>query len=47
MRLSRRIPRAPRPRSPVDCAGCDEEVELQLVPYGGTNIRIGVFPWFH
>jgi len=35
------------PPSPVDCAGCDEEVELQLVPYGGTNIRIGVFPWFH
>jgi hypothetical protein len=36
------------PASPIDCtvAGAcgDEETQLRLVPYGGTNIRIAVFP---
>lgn len=34
------------PVSPMDCANdCGEETELHLVPFGGTNIRISVFPW--
>jgi len=36
------------PHSPVDCAAdddCGEEIELRLVPFGGTHIRISVFPW--
>jgi len=35
------------PASPVDCAvagACGPELALRLVPYGGTNIRIAVFP---
>ena len=35
------------PPSPVDCGGCGPPVKLRLVPYGGTNIRITVFPWFN
>jgi len=36
------------PTSPVDCASakCGETTTLKLVPFGGTNIRISVFPWF-
>lgn len=38
------------PPSPVDCtkpqAKCAAAAErLRLVPFGGTNIRISVFPW--
>jgi hypothetical protein len=37
------------PASPVDCgaagAACGPVTELKLVPFGGTNIRISVFPW--
>ena len=38
------------PPSPVDCtqpaAQCSTAVEkIRLVPFGGTNIRISVFPW--
>ena len=38
------------PPSPLDCAAgsaanCSAEVRLRLVPFGGTNIRIAVFPW--
>jgi hypothetical protein len=39
------------PPSPVECGGangvkCGDEVTLKLTPFGGTNIRIAVFPWF-
>jgi hypothetical protein len=37
------------PSSPIDCsaanAHCGVLTELKLVPFGGTNIRISVFPW--
>ena len=35
------------PSSPVDCtsSACGTEEAVELVPFGGTNIRIGVFPW--
>ena len=37
------------PASPVNCsaagADCGPVTELKLVPFGGTNIRISVFPW--
>ena len=35
------------PPSPVDCSKmtCGKETTLVLTPFGGTNIRIGVFPW--
>jgi hypothetical protein len=37
------------PPSPVNCssaaAQCEEEVQLRLVPFGATNLRISVFPW--
>jgi len=37
------------PPSPVNCsdsgAGCGSVQALRLVPFGGTNIRISVFPW--
>ena len=38
------------PPSPVDCStegACGPSVTLRLVPYGATNIRISVFPWFN
>lgn len=31
----------------AEVVGCNEDVQLRLVPYGGTNIRISVFPWFN
>jgi hypothetical protein len=36
------------PLSPVDCAAgeCGTERELRLTPYGGTNIRVAVLPWY-
>lgn len=36
------------PASPVDCTtgACGQSTILRLVPFGGTNIRISVFPWF-
>lgn len=36
------------PPSPLDCAkaGCGAATSIQLVPFGGTNIRISAFPWF-
>ncbi len=37
------------PPSPIDCAepaACGEVTTLRLVPFGGTNIRISVFPWY-
>lgn len=38
------------PASPIDCAtvkgGCGPDLEtLRFVPFGGTNIRVAVFPW--
>ena len=37
------------PPSPINCsaaaAQCEEEVQIQLVPFGATNLRIAVFPW--
>eukprot|EP00935_MAST-01C_sp_MAST-1C-sp1_P002810 g2810.t1 len=36
------------PASPVKCSGsgdCGDATELRLVPFGGTNIRVAVFPW--
>ncbi len=39
------------PPSPFECATapaggeCGKEERLRLVPFGGTNIRISVFPW--
>lgn len=34
----------PPPASPVGAEGCGPATELRLVPFGGTNIRISVFP---
>ena len=43
------------PPSPVDCSGgdgaspsspCGATETLKLVPFGGTNIRMAVLPWF-
>jgi len=35
------------PASPYTCLSddCGGETELRLVPFGSTNIRVGVFPW--
>ena len=35
------------PMSPVACAGgaCGEEEMVDLVPFGSTRLRIGMFPW--
>ena len=35
------------PVSPVACAGgaCGEEETVDLVPFGSTRLRIGMFPW--
>jgi len=37
------------PASPVLCSddSCGDETIVKLVPFGSTNIRIGVFPWIH
>jgi hypothetical protein len=38
------------PASPVKCSGsadCGDITELQLVPFGSTNIRLTVFPWLN
>jgi hypothetical protein len=38
------------PPSPIDCSAdgaCGEVRTLRLVPYGATNIRISVFPWYN
>lgn len=38
------------PPSPVNCSvdgACGAVTTLRLVPYGATNIRISVFPWFN
>jgi hypothetical protein len=38
------------PPSPIDCGAdgaCGAVTMLRLVPYGSTNIRISVFPWFN
>ena len=31
--------------SPPPRAGCGAATSIELVPFGGTNIRISVFPW--
>jgi hypothetical protein len=37
------------PSSPVNCTsidgGCGTATEIKLTPFGGTNIRLSVFPW--
>jgi hypothetical protein len=37
------------PSSPINCTsidgGCAAATEITLVPFGGTNIRLSVFPW--
>ena len=37
---------APPPTSPVDASACGKPTGLRLVPFGSTNIRIGVFPYY-
>ena len=39
---------APPPASPVDCSGtgaCGGAVNVTLLPYGSTLLRIAVLPW--
>eukprot|EP00039_Didymoeca_costata_P021703 m.2809 g.2809 ORF g.2809 m.2809 type:complete len:948 (-) comp2595_c0_seq1:128-2971(-) len=33
------------PSSPVDCATCGAEEQVELVPYGSTDIRMSALPW--
>lgn len=36
---------SPPPVSPVEVSDCGPAAQVRLVPFGSTNIRIGVFPW--